>query len=233
MAAHKYCFLPFLIDWLALCLIHVFSLLTHTCTFDHLFLINDTSLPFSPCYLYILSLLPSFQDPNMFWDFITLRPETTHQVSFLFSDRGIPNGHRHMNGYGSHTFKMVNKDGEPIYCKFHYKVLLWIHVVKAVMVVTSVGGGDDLYLFIDNDLYQFDLFQTGKGHHLLLLCISISPFPPPPPPLSLSLTHPSTCPNRPTRVSRTFQWMRPPSLLALTQTTPSGTSMRTSPTETM
>lgn len=66
----------------------------------------------------------------MFWDFITLRPETTHQVSFLFSDRGIPDGHRHMNGYGSHTFKMVNKDGEPIYCKFHYKV--WEYYMNAL-----------------------------------------------------------------------------------------------------
>ena len=47
----------------------------------------------------------------MFWDFISLRPETTHQVSFLFSDRGIPDGYRHMNGYGSHTFKLVNKEG--------------------------------------------------------------------------------------------------------------------------
>lgn len=46
------------------------------------------------------------------------------QVSFLFSDRGIPDGHRHMNGYGSHTFKLVNVKGEAIYCKFHYKVLL-------------------------------------------------------------------------------------------------------------
>ena len=58
----------------------------------------------------------------MFWDFLSLRQETAHQVSFLFSDRGIPDGFRHMNGYGSHTFKMVNKQGEPIYCKFHYKV---------------------------------------------------------------------------------------------------------------
>ena len=58
----------------------------------------------------------------MFWDFISLRPETTHQVSFLFSDRGIPDGYRHMNGYGSHTFKLVNSDGKPVYCKFHYKV---------------------------------------------------------------------------------------------------------------
>ena len=58
----------------------------------------------------------------MFWDFISLRAETTHQVSFLFSDRGIPDGYRFMNGYGSHTFKLVNKDDEAVYCKFHYKV---------------------------------------------------------------------------------------------------------------
>ena len=58
----------------------------------------------------------------MFWDFITLRPETTHQVCFLFSDRGIPDGYQHMNGYGSHTFKMVNDKGEAVYCKFHVKV---------------------------------------------------------------------------------------------------------------
>lgn len=58
----------------------------------------------------------------MFWDFITLRPETTHQVSFLFSDRGTPDGYRFMNGYGSHTFKLVNAQGEAVYCKFHFKV---------------------------------------------------------------------------------------------------------------
>lgn len=58
----------------------------------------------------------------MFWDFITLRPESTHQVMFLFSDRGIPDGYRHMNGYGSHTFKLVNAKNESFWCKFHYKV---------------------------------------------------------------------------------------------------------------
>ena len=40
------------------------------------------------------------KDPDMFWDFISLMPMTTHQVSFLFSDRGTPNGYRFMNGYG-------------------------------------------------------------------------------------------------------------------------------------
>jgi catalase len=58
----------------------------------------------------------------MFWDFITLRPESCHQVSFLFGDRGLPDGYRHMNGYGSHTFKLVNTEGKPIWCKFHLKV---------------------------------------------------------------------------------------------------------------
>ncbi|KAJ7401321.1 Catalase [Pitangus sulphuratus] len=42
-------------------------------------------------------------------------------VSFLFSDRGIPDGYRHMNGYGSHTFKLVNAEGRAVYCKFHAK----------------------------------------------------------------------------------------------------------------
>jgi len=68
----------------------------------------------------------------MFWDFITLRPETTHQVSFLFSGRGTPDGFRHMNGYGSHTFKLVNAAGEAVYCKFHCKV-------SNVFVIDSFG----------------------------------------------------------------------------------------------
>ena len=58
----------------------------------------------------------------MFWDFISLRPESTHQVSFLFSDRGTPDGYRRMNGYGSHTFKLVNSENNAVYCKFHWKV---------------------------------------------------------------------------------------------------------------
>ncbi|NXP67161.1 CATA Catalase, partial [Chloropsis cyanopogon] len=61
------------------------------------------------------------KDPDMKWDFWSLLPESLHQVSFLFSDRGIPDGHRHMHGYGSHTFKLVNADGKAVYCKFHAK----------------------------------------------------------------------------------------------------------------
>lgn len=46
--------------------------------------------------------------PNMFWDFLSLVPESCHQVTVLFSDRGTPDGYRHMNGYSSHTFRWVN-----------------------------------------------------------------------------------------------------------------------------
>lgn len=69
------------------------------------------------------------KDPDMFWDFITLRPETIHQITYMFTDRGTPDGFRHMNGYGSHTFKMVNAAGEAIYCKFHMKVSLIVLTV--------------------------------------------------------------------------------------------------------
>lgn len=58
----------------------------------------------------------------MFWDFITLEPQTIHQVMLTFTDSGTPDGYRFMNGYGSHTFKVVNADNNPVYCKFHYTV---------------------------------------------------------------------------------------------------------------
>ena len=48
------------------------------------------------------------QDPNAVFGFWQHTPEALHQVTILFSDRGTPYGYRHMNGYGSHTFKWVN-----------------------------------------------------------------------------------------------------------------------------
>jgi catalase len=47
----------------------------------------------------------NLKDPNMFWDFLSLTPESLHQVTILFSDRGTPQSFRNMNGFGSHTFK--------------------------------------------------------------------------------------------------------------------------------
>jgi len=60
-------------------------------------------------------------DPDMAWDFWVHHPESFHQTSFLFSNRGTPNGFRHMNGYSSHTYKWVNAKGEVFYVKYTFK----------------------------------------------------------------------------------------------------------------
>ncbi|EYC43415.1 hypothetical protein Y032_0494g2447 [Ancylostoma ceylanicum] len=90
------------------------------------------------------------KDANMMWDFWGLRPESTHQVMFLMSDRGTPDGFRHMNGYGSHTFKLVNAEGTPVYCKFHWKP----PKIKNLMAdeAARLGGEDPDYAI--RDLYN-------------------------------------------------------------------------------
>ena len=62
-------------------------------------------------------------DPDMFWDFLSLTPESVHQVTVLFSDRGTPKNFRHMNGYSSHTFKWYNAKGEVYWVQYHFKTL--------------------------------------------------------------------------------------------------------------
>ncbi|MBX9449336.1 MAG: catalase [Taibaiella sp.] len=61
------------------------------------------------------------KSPTMMWDFWSLNPESLHQVMFLMSDRGTPMGYRHMHGFGSHTFSMLNDKDERVYVKFHFK----------------------------------------------------------------------------------------------------------------
>ena len=58
---------------------------------------------------------------TMMWDFWSLNPESLHQVTILMSDRGTPYGHRHMDGFGSHTFSMINADNQRHWVKFHFK----------------------------------------------------------------------------------------------------------------
>ncbi|XP_064602677.1 catalase-like isoform X2 [Liolophura sinensis] len=99
----------------------------------------------------------NLKDPDMFWDFITLRPETSHQVSFLFSDRGTPDGFRHMNGYGSHTFKLVNQDGQPVYCKFHFKTDQGIKCLMGPEAAAMEGNEPD---YATRDLYN--AISTGN-----------------------------------------------------------------------
>ena len=63
------------------------------------------------------------RDATMQWDFWSLSPESLHQITTLFSDRGIPKTLRHMNGYGSHTFSLWNAKGERYWVKWHFKTM--------------------------------------------------------------------------------------------------------------
>ncbi|MFC1951029.1 catalase [Chloroflexota bacterium] len=63
----------------------------------------------------------NLKDADMFWDFLSLTPESIHQVTILFSDRGIPKTFRNMNGYSSHTFKWYNEKGEYYWVQYHFK----------------------------------------------------------------------------------------------------------------
>jgi len=65
--------------------------------------------------------ISNLKDANMFWDFLSLTPESIHQVTTLFSDRGTPDGFRHMHGFSSHTYMWYNAKGEHFWIKWHFK----------------------------------------------------------------------------------------------------------------
>ncbi len=89
---------------------------------------------------------------TMVWDFWSLNPESLHQVLILMSDRGTPFGYRHMNGYGSHTYSMINKDNEIVYVKFHFKT--------AQGIKNLTGPEADQMRATDMDYAQRDLLQN-------------------------------------------------------------------------
>ena len=63
----------------------------------------------------------NLKDSSMFWDFLSLTPESIHPVTILFSDRGIPKSLRHMNGYSDHSFMWYNEKEEDVWLKIHFK----------------------------------------------------------------------------------------------------------------
>ncbi|MGH3916010.1 MAG: catalase [Pseudonocardiaceae bacterium] len=64
---------------------------------------------------------------DTFWDFVSLHTEATHHVMWAMSDRGIPRSYRMMEGFGVHTFRLVNADGETSLVKFHWKPKAGVH----------------------------------------------------------------------------------------------------------
>jgi catalase len=90
------------------------------------------------------------RSPTMQWDFWSRSPESLHQVTILFSDRGIPDGYRHMNGYSSHTFSLVNGAGERFWVKWHFKTLQGIQNLAPDVAARLAGADPD---YATRDLY--------------------------------------------------------------------------------
>ena len=63
----------------------------------------------------------NLRSPQNNWDFWTMLPEALHQITVVMSDRGLPDGYRHMHGFGSHTFSLINAKNKRVWVKFHLK----------------------------------------------------------------------------------------------------------------
>jgi catalase len=125
------------------------------------------------------------KDPNAVWDFWSLSPEALHQVTILMSDRGIPATLRHMHGFGSHTFKWTNAEGDGVWIKYHFKTEQGVKNLTADVAAKIAGENPDyhtedlfnaieaedfpawkLYVQImpleDANTYRFDPFDVTK-----------------------------------------------------------------------
>ena len=91
------------------------------------------------------------KDPDMFWDFLSLTPESVHQVTILFSDRGTPRSYRNMNGYSGHTFMWYNAEGEYLWVKIHFKTAQGIQNLTREEAVRLAGENPDS---ATRDLYE-------------------------------------------------------------------------------
>lgn len=94
----------------------------------------------------------NLKSANMMFDFWSNAPESLHQVTILFSDRGTPDGYRHMDGFGSHTYSLINEAGERVYVKWHFKTRQGIKNLSAAEAVRLAGT--------DPDHAQRDLFEA-------------------------------------------------------------------------
>jgi catalase len=94
----------------------------------------------------------NLKSANMMFDFWSKAPESLHQVTILFSERGTPDGYRHMHGFGSHTYSMVNAAGQRVYVKWHIKTRQGIKNLSAADAGRLAGS--------DPDYAQRDLFNA-------------------------------------------------------------------------
>lgn len=89
---------------------------------------------------------------NAAWDFWTLCPESLHQVTILMSDRGIPASYRHMHGFGSHTYSLINDKNQRFWVKFHFKTQ------QGIKNLTNEQAAD--LIARDRESHQRDLIEA-------------------------------------------------------------------------
>ncbi len=89
---------------------------------------------------------------DTFWDFISLMPESAHMVMWAMSDRALPRSLRMMEGFGVHTFRLINEAGVACFVKFHWKPLLGVHSV-AWDEAQNISGKDP-------DFHRRDLWDA-------------------------------------------------------------------------
>ena len=89
---------------------------------------------------------------DTFWDFVSLSPESTHMLMWQMSDRAIPRSYRMMQGFGVHTFRLVNAAGKSVFCKFHWTPMLGTHSLVWDEAVKISGA--------DPDFHRRDLWEA-------------------------------------------------------------------------
>ncbi len=89
---------------------------------------------------------------DTFWDFVSLSPESTHMLLWVMSDRAIPRSLRMMQGFGVHTFRLVNAEGASQFVKFHWKPLLGTHALVWDEAMKIAGA--------DSDFHRRDLWEA-------------------------------------------------------------------------
>ena len=94
---------------------------------------------------------------DTFWDFVSLMPESTHMLMWIMSDRAIPRSFRMIEGFGVHTFRLINEAGESTYVKFHWRPKLGMASVVWDEALKISGA--------DPDYHRRDLWNAiDEGH---------------------------------------------------------------------
>jgi catalase len=96
------------------------------------------------------SAVTGVQDPNLAFDFFAHTPEATNMLTHLYTDEGMPDSYRHMDGFGVHAFKLVNARGQVHYVKFHFRSEQGVHGIRPQNIPGSIGADWNL---MTNDLY--------------------------------------------------------------------------------